>query len=309
MTKYAVAIGCGGTIGAAWCAAVLHSLAEQTGIDPREADVLQGTSGGAEMVTMLAGGVGVQELVDMHRGVARDVRLQAHIAATPRSYPLVPRPGMLNPRLLWTHTGHARATGLAPIGRSDPTWLQDLADAFSDNAGRLPHPNTRMVAFDFLAGERVAFGAPDAPSATAGEALRASWAVPGWMPPVAIGDRRFVDGGVASTASVDLINAADADTVFVIAPMASPAGCRAPGVAGVTEQVLLRRPMSRVLATEIATARKRGMHVVPILASRADLAGLGANFMNRGHRRAAFEAAMISAPTTVRKALTISEDS
>ncbi|MFN3338465.1 MAG: patatin, partial [Dietzia sp.] len=45
-------LGCGGTIGGAWTIAALYALAEQTGLDPRDADVLQGTSAGAELVTM-----------------------------------------------------------------------------------------------------------------------------------------------------------------------------------------------------------------------------------------------------------------
>lgn len=303
MSKTAIVIGCGGTIGAAWIVAALHALAEETGLDPRDADVLQGTSAGAETVAMLAGGAGVQDLVDMHRGTTDDARLRAHIDATPPSFPPLPKPGMLNPRLLRTQRGLARVTGLAPTGRADAGWLQELADAFSDNVDRLPRRGARMVAFDYTSGQRVAFGAPGAPAANAGEALRASWAIPGWMPPVTIADRRYIDGGAASTASVDLIAGQDVDTIYVIAPMASLPSDRAPGVGGFLENRLLRRPMSSVLAAEVGEVRARGTTVVPILASRNDLAGLGANFMNRRHRRSAFESAMITAPETVRRAL------
>ena len=45
--------------------------------------------------------------------------------------------------------------------------------------------------------------------------------------------------------------------------------------------------------------------MVPMVATAAGLAGLGANFMNRSKRRAAFEAAMRTAPSTVRAALEI----
>lgn len=306
MSKTAIVIGCGGTIGATWIVAALHALAEQTGLDPRDADVLQGTSAGAETVTMLAGGVGVEDLVDMHRGLTDDKRLRSHIEATPPGFPPLPKPGMLNPRLLRSERGLARMTGLAPTGRADASWLQTLAEGLGDNAGRLPHPGARMVAFDYGSGERVAFGAPGAPPATAGEALRASWAIPGWMPPVTVAGRRYVDGGAASTASVDLIAADEADVIYVIAPMASQDTDRVPGLGGYAENIVLRRPMSRVLAREITQVRARGTQVVPILAARNDLAGLGANFMNRSRRRAAFDSAMVTAPETVRRALTAS---
>lgn len=303
----ALVIGCGGTIGGAWTVAALHALAEETGWDPREATVLQGTSAGAELVTMLGGGVAVADLVAMQRGTATDERLRRHIAATPPSLPPIPLPRLLNPRLLGSQTGLAAATGIAPVGRGDADWLQRLADGFSDDTGWLPHPGVRMVAFDYQRGERVAFGAPGAPAATAGEALRASWAVPGWMPPVTIGGRHFVDGGAASTASVDLIAPEEAETIYVITPMASEPGTRAPGVGARLEHLLLRRPMSVGLDREVAAVRERGAHVVVIRPDAADLSGLGSHFMRRGRRLPAFEASMRTAPATVRRALAVSE--
>ncbi|WKG01418.1 patatin-like phospholipase family protein [Mycolicibacterium sp. HK-90] len=303
----ALVIGCGGTIGGAWTVAALHALAEQTGWDPRDAAVLQGTSAGAELVTMLGGGATVTDLVAMQRDTSDDERLRRHIADTPPSLPPLPSPRLLNPRLLGSHRGLAAATGIAPVGRGNADWLQRLADGFAGPTGWLAHPGVRMVAFDYRRGERVAFGAPGAPAATAGEALRASWAVPGWMPPVTIGDRQFVDGGAASTASVDLIARDEADTIYLITPMASERGTRAPGFGGVLENLLLRRAMSAGLDREVAGVRARGTQVVVIRPAAADLAGLGAHFMRRGRRREAFDASMRTAPATVRRALTAGE--
>jgi NTE family protein len=56
-------IGCGGTLGAAWTVAVLV-----------------GTSAGAELVTMLGGGAGVDELLAMHLGGATHPALDGHLA-------------------------------------------------------------------------------------------------------------------------------------------------------------------------------------------------------------------------------------
>ncbi|MEV0671997.1 patatin-like phospholipase family protein [Mycobacterium sp. NPDC050441] len=304
----ALVIGCGGTIGGAWTVAALHALAEQTGWDPRDTAVLQGTSAGAELVTILGGGATVSDLVAMHRGTSADERLRRHIADTPPSVPPIPVPRPLNPRLLGSQRGLAAATGIAPVGRGNADWLQRLADAFSGTSGWPDLPGVRMVAFDYRRGERVAFGAPGSPTATAGEALRASWAVPGWMPPVTIGGRHFVDGGAASTASVDLIAADEADTIYVITPMASEPGTRAPGSGGWLEHRLLRRPMSVGLDREVAAVRARGTQVVVIRPDAADLAGLGSHFMRRGRRGSAFEASMRTAPGTVRRALAVSEE-
>ncbi|MFN3338344.1 MAG: patatin-like phospholipase family protein [Dietzia sp.] len=301
MSRTALVLGCGGTIGSTWMIAALHALAEQTGFDARDAHVLLGTSAGAELVTMLSG-VGIDELVDMQRGRAQDPRLREHIESTPPGRPPMPRLPLLNPSLLRTRSGLAALTGIAPTGRGDMEWLQRLAESFEVGAW-LPHPGARMVAYDVLAGERVVFGAPGSPIATVGEALRASWSTPGWMPPVPIGDRIFVDGGMGSTASVDLLAPEDADLVYVIAPMASTSGVRIPGRGGRIEYRLIRRPMSAGLAAEIAAVRARGTTVVPILPRATDLAGLGAHFMSSSRRVAAFEHSMTTAPETVRAAL------
>jgi NTE family protein len=301
--KTAIVIGCGGTIGGAWIVAALQALAEQTGLEPAEADVLQGTSAGAEIVTMLTGGAAIADLVAMHLGQASDPRLRQHIADTPAGFPPVPRFPLLNPQLVRSESGLTALTGIAPTGRADSAWLQRLADGFHPGGHWPKHPDVRMVAYDVRGRRRVAFGAPDAPKPCVGAALRASWAIPGWMPPVAIDDHVYVDGGAASTASVDLVGPDDADVIYVVAPMASAPGVRVQGLAGIVEDRLLRRPMSAGLEDEIATARSRGQRVVPILPSADDLAGLGANFMDRSRRPVAFEAAMISAPDTVRWAL------
>lgn len=302
MSRIAIVIGCGGTIGGAWAIAALYALSEQAGLDPRDADVLLGTSAGAELVTMLGGGAGIDELVDMQRGRSDDPRLREHIAATPPAVPPLPRLPLLNPSLLRKRSGLAAAAGIAPTGRGDAGWLQRLAEGFEFGAW-LPHPCAWIVAYDVRAGERVVFGAPGSPIATVGEALRASWATPGWLPPVPVGDRIFIDGGMGSTASVDLISPEDADLVYVIAPMASAPGVRIRGAGGAIEYRLIRRPMSALLHEEIATVRARGTTVVPILPRADDLAGLSPHFMNGSQREAAFEHSMTTAPDTVRAAL------
>jgi len=120
---------------------------------------------------------------------------------------------------------------------------------------------------------------------------------------VEAGDFDILQGTSAGAEMVTMIGGDEADIVYVIAPMASTAGERAPGIGGAVENVLLRQPMSRTLRDEVAAVRARGTTVVAITPDSRDLAGLGANFMNRRHRRAAFEAAMLTAPAAVRAAL------
>lgn len=303
--KTALVIGCGGTIGGAWTMAALDELVRQTGWDPMDATVLQGTSAGAEIVTMLAGGFTAADMAGMQAGRPVDPILQAHLADTPASLPNLPGLAVPTPSTLWTRRGgHAPLAGIAPRGRGDASWLQRLADAvLAKNQGQLRHRGTRMVTYRLEDGERVAFGAPGAPTATTGEALRASWAIPGWMPPVQIGSRTYLDGGTASTASIDLVSPDEADLIYLITPMASTTAVRAPGLGGLAEQFALRRPMSRVLDAEVAAVRARGTTVVHIAPDAADLAGIGSNFMNRNRRAQAFAASVKSVPATVERAL------
>ncbi|MBF6412940.1 patatin-like phospholipase family protein [Nocardia cyriacigeorgica] len=304
MTTRALVIGCGGTIGAAWIVAALAALAEQLDWDPRTADLMQGTSAGAELITLLASGVGVDELVRMQQGTAHDKRLRAHHDHAPASLPPLPSPRLLKPAMLRSQHGLAALAGIAPIGRGDPSWLARLAVNYTHGKQWLDHPAARMVALDIDSGQRVAFGAPGAPVVFPEAALRASWAVPGWLPPVTVDGRTYIDGGAASTASLDLLIDHGFDEIYLISPMASPDRARIPGVGGFLEDRCLRRPMTEVLTAEIAAVQATGTRVIAICPRATDLANLPANFMNRGARHEAFAASMRTARSTVAKALT-----
>ncbi|MGV9724484.1 patatin-like phospholipase family protein [Nocardia beijingensis] len=288
-----LAIGCGGTVGAAWIVAALAAARDVLAWDPREAEVLLGTSAGAETVTMLGSGVSVDDLVALQRGTVTDPILRAHRAAEPGRFPPLPRLRLGSPRLpLRRHEpGQALLTassGLLPEGGGDPGWLQRLAERLNPGRAWVPHPATRLVAMDYATGERVAFGAPGAPAAVIGEALRASWAVPGWFPPVTIAGRRFVDGGAGSTASVDLLVGEGLDELLVLAPMASAAPIPPTGPLDLLERQLRNR-MSGKLHAEIARLRAAGTRVLFVGATADDLAVMGPNFMDGRRRLAAFE--------------------
>lgn len=61
--------------------------------------------------------------------------------------------------------------------------------------------------------------------------------------------------------------------------------------------------MSAVLRREIDEVRTRGRTVVSITPGPDELRALGWNFMNRRHRRAAFDAARVHTPAAVLRAL------
>jgi NTE family protein len=300
-------LGCGGTLGAAWTIGALHSLQQATRWDPREAEVLVGTSAGAEMAALLGGGIGVEELLAAQLA-SRDARpeLVGHFATPPRALP--PRPAAFpgSPRLARHALGRtvpalAGLSGLLPQGRGDARWLASLADLLTPAGQWIRHPATWLVATDFDTGRRTVFGHPDTRPVALRDALRASWAVPGWFPPVRIDGRRYADGGILSTASADLLVHRGLDEVYVVAPMSSrsPGPRRGLGRA----EALLRRVMTRTLDAECAALRAAGTRVIRIEPTTADLEVMGGNFMDPRRRLTVLEASLRTTRAVVRECL------
>jgi NTE family protein len=295
----ALVIGCGGTLGFAWTAAVLAELDRQ-GWSPGGADVLIGTSAGAELVARLGAGV-----------PAADLGLDAAAQGAPGRLPPLPRPGLPGLGLSRAAlTGRvdllAGLAGLLPRGAGDPQWLVELGDRLAEPAtGWVAHPATWLVAADARTGVRVPFGRDDAPKAPLGLAIAASWAIPGWFPPVRIGGRGYLDGGAVSPTSADLLlpHVADGrvDEVVVVAPMSSHGGAPARGLGHVER--LLRRPMTRRVDDEIAALQAAGARVHRIEPTADDLAAMGANFMDAARLDAVRATAARTAPTLVAERL------
>jgi NTE family protein len=294
MARVALAIGCGGTLGFAWTAVALRELERSLDWDIRSADVLVGTSAGSELVAALGSGRTPQDILDALDGVdGSDPVLTAHIAKHPGRIP--PRPGLGFPATGLISSGarngsaYTALAGLLPRGRGDATWLREFGAALSDDADWVAHENTWIVASDAASGERVAFGRADAPAADLGSAIAASWAIPGWFPPVEIGGRNYVDGGSSSSVSADLLLVADVDEVVVVAPMTAEGGVPARGLSRVER--LLRRQMTRGLDREVASLRAAGIRVIRVEPGSDELTAMGPNFMDLSRRPATLTAA------------------
>ncbi|MEU9291165.1 patatin-like phospholipase family protein [Streptomyces sp. NPDC048275] len=300
-------LGCGGTLGAAWTIGALHSLQQALQWDPRDADVLVGTSAGAEVAAMLGSGIGVEDLLAAQLGrESSRPELVRHFATPPRGIP--PRPALLlgSPALVrraWGRTVPALAglSGLLPQGRGDAGRLAAVADSLAPAGQWVRHPATWLVATDFDTGRRSPFGHPDTPRVALRDALRASWAVPGWFPPVRIDGGRYADGGIRSTASADLLVPQGLDEVYVIAPMgsSSPGPRRGLGRA----EALLRRVMTRTLDAECAALRETGTRVIRIEPTAADLRTMGGNFMDGRRRLTVLETSLRTTRAVVRDRL------
>lgn len=296
-TPTALVLGCGAAVGAAWTVGALVSVRDELGIDPRDADLIVGTSAGAEYAVMLSAGIGVADLVALQLGLPTHPALIGHLGGEPAALPRIP----FGPPRHIRRVGrselpvHARASALLPDGTLTPHWLHRLAHQLAPHDW-VDHRRLRLVTMDAATGQRVVFGAPDSPPATLAQALHASWAVPGVVRPATIDGRTYLDGGAFSTASADL--AAGYDRVIVIAPMASLDPVTRTG-AGRIEHTVLRNPMTAGLRTELSVLHGSEQLAV-FTPGTEDLAAMGPNFLNPERRQITLETALRTTGITAR---------
>ena len=299
-------VGCGGTLGFAWTVAVLASIEEQLDWDARTAQVLVGTSAGAEIAAALGSGRSVADLraaLDGESGA--DPLLVRHVNAHPGVLPPLPRPGL--PGLGLAAAAARRhispmsgLLGLLPRGRGDAQWLRDFGAELADGQ-RWPASNIWLIAADARSGRRVAFGSPGAPDVDLGTALAASWAIPGWFPPVRVGGRDYFDGGVVSPTSADLIAPLGLAEVVIVAPMTTHGGAPATGLSRLER--MSRRRMTSTLDAEERILRAAGVGVIRVEPGAEELGVMGVNFMDRSRRPATLEVASQLAPRRVALAI------
>ena len=258
MGRSALVLGGGGVTGIAWGTGLIAGLAE-LGIDLAAADVIIGTSAGSVVGTDLTSG---RELEALY---------QAQLA------PPAPEPaarmgwGVIG-RLLWVMSttrdpvrARARIGHWALAARTMPEADRRKVIEARLPASDWPAKTLKVTAVDAQTGEFVVFDS--AGDADLVDAVGASCAVPGVWPPVTIGDRRFVDGGVRSVANADL--AAGYERVVIVAPVAK----------GIGHMTSPRRQAAALIAA--------GARVVLVRPDRAAVHAIGHNVLDLSRRAAA----------------------
>ncbi|MFI1364482.1 patatin-like phospholipase family protein [Streptomyces griseochromogenes] len=262
----ALVLGGGGVGGIAWTTGLLAGLAD-TGQDVTGADLLLGTSAGATVAAQLGSGLGLEDLyarqVDPALQAAEIMaemdleEFAAEIGAATGSAASVPE--------------LRRAVGRVALeARTVPeTDRRAVIESRLPSHG-WPDRALKVVAVDAESGEPSVFDRDSGVPLV--DAVAASCAVPGVWPPVTIGGRRYVDGGVRSIANVDY--AAGADRVLVIVPL------------GTTEPFPSEQPLERA----VEELRARGAEVVVVGPDEASRAAIGDNALDPVTRRPAAEA-------------------
>jgi NTE family protein len=208
----ALVLAGGGVAGIAWELGVLRGLADaDPGLADRvlAADLVVGTSAGSSVAAQITSGVGLEELYAAQlRPETAEIEVEVDLLA------LFAEMGAVMAGATDTADAGRRMGALALAAPTvDPTLRRTAIDA------RLPvkeWPDRRVLipAVDVESGETVVFTRDSGVALV--DAVAASCAVPGVWPPVAIGGRRFMDGGMRSLTNADL--AAGADRVLIVVP-------------------------------------------------------------------------------------------
>ncbi|WP_327131196.1 patatin-like phospholipase family protein [Streptomyces sp. NBC_01343] len=240
----ALVLGGGGLTGVGWEAGILYGLAE-AGVDLTAADLVVGTSAGSVVGAQLTSGLlSPRELYERQLGdPAGEVAARLGTGLIAR-YAVA----MVRSRDPKAYRRRVGALALAADTGEEAERRKVLEARLVSHAW----PGRRLVvtAVDALTGELAAFDRESGAGLV--DAVSASCAVPGVWPPVTVGGRRFIDGGIRSATNADL--ASGCARVVILAPMALGSGL-VPSPAA--QAARLREAGARVLLiTPSAQARK-----------------------------------------------------
>jgi NTE family protein len=300
-------LGGGGLVGMGYHAGVLKAL-DDWGVDPGRFDVIVGTSAGSVIGSYLATGWSLSDFYEYAHGrharaehdetgqrdeVRRLFEPLWHSRAERIRRGIGSTFALASARGYWLKAGRGRVPG-ASLRRAFPSGLystdesrrrlsEDLPDEWPDRA-------LYVCAADLYTGERVVFGRPGSPPARLPEAVLASTAIPGLFPPVKIGDRQYVDGGIVSASSLDLAVEAGCDAILCVAPLGyrNEGGLPEPKMWG---PMLMRSLFARSLRREVTEARRKGVEVLVVRPWITELVAQGTNSMRHFDRGAVVDAA------------------
>jgi NTE family protein len=207
MTRTALVLGGGGVTGIAWELGVLKALAD-AGVDLTGADIVVGTSAGAVVAAQVTSRpldvVFATQLDPPDHEIGATVRRLTMARLVP---PMV-LPGSIERKLV--RVGEMSMRAHPPGGRERIELIQSRI-----GIDQWPDRDLKIAAVEAETGEFVAFDRHSGVDIV--HAVAASCAVPLVWPAVTIDGRHYIDGGMRSTANVDL--AAGADVVVVLAPL------------------------------------------------------------------------------------------
>ena len=255
----ALVLGGGGPVGVAWEAGLLAGLAE-AGVDLSGADRIVGTSAGSIVGARLARGDAPADLftasaaVSTPEGGAPAVDAEALMAIGSAIFE-----GITGAR---PHEEIVRELGQKALA-ADTISEERFADVVGPSLGPdWPDGDFACTAYDVDSGDFVAWDA--ASGAPFDRAVTSSCAVPGIFPPITIGGRRYMDGGVISGTNAGLVEGHDQVVIVSVISRVVPGA-----------EEFLRGPLD----LEINALRAAGAEVELIEFDDASQAAAGGNLM------------------------------
>lgn len=289
--RIGLVLGAGGATGHAFHAGVLAALADTTGWDAREAEVVVGTSAGSIVGSLLRAGLSGPDLAaratdgtvspEGRRLMEETDAVLAGQPGLPSRPPRRMRPAMSAPgafahaaRRPWGVRPTALVAAALPAGNISTDVVADGVRPLFDT---WPQAALWITAVQLDTGRRVIFGRDahtEVPTAVA-----ASCAIPSYFEPVLVDGVRHVDGGVHSPTNADVLAGLELDLIVISSPMS---------IAKTAPRWSPDQPARRLsrlaLAREAARIRKAGTPVLTFQPTEADLAAMGINAMDASRR-------------------------
>jgi NTE family protein len=285
VVSVALVLGGGGIAGAAWHGAVLAALHE-AGWDPRGADLVVGTSAGANVAAVLRLGVPPADLVAGPLGRPLSAAGAAHLARSggpvdlpaPRlglARPVAPRLALRSMSRPWRFRPFLAVAGLLPTGQVPTALIGDRIRATHDDPW--PDRPTWICAVRMPEGRLEVFGR-DVTDADLATAVEASSAIPGYFAPVVHRGATYVDGGVHSPTNADLAVGLGFDIVVVSSPMSGTS-------AALRSRWTGARPLhAATLAREVRALRRDGTRVLVLQPDPEVVEAIGPSSMDPSRR-------------------------
>lgn len=277
MTKSALVLGGGGTVGLGWEVGVLLGL-EAEGIAVGSADIVLGTSAGSFIGAMITTGSDLHAYADqLQAGGASDPTDRDSGDATPPNLLALTQIFRIWTRAESMDTETCQKIGLLAREHSPPEGALDSFISVIDASGGWPD-RLRVTVIDTESGAFEVWG--QASGVPLHKAVVASCSVPGIFGPVTIGERRYMDGGVRSGTNAETLLDDDVKEVLIVAPLSDP---KASGIGPL---------MHRCSEQEIEALEKQGIATCILQPDGADRAAIGPNLMDATRAVPAFEAGL-----------------
>ncbi len=285
MTR-ALVLGGGGPVCIAWEAGLLAGLAEG-GVHLAQADHIVGTSAGSFVGSQIAMGKAPGDMAQAILAEENRPRpapppvdgRPAEAAAAPNLSVLFQKmqeaaSGTSDPQEVRREIG---AFALAAQTVDEETFIRGFGRSLSqDQADAWPSRGFACTAVDAETGEFMVWDA--AKRVGLARAVASSCSVPGVFPPITIGGRRYIDGGMRSATNADLVSGHE--RVLVVAVRI---GAGAPEMAA-----RMRAPLDR----EIKVLTDGGSRVELVVPDDASATAFGVNLMDARVRPAACKAGL-----------------